>query len=160
MFSTERLNARPTLLAGLAGALLCLACAASAPSALAQAPQFTGHWKSDNPASAAPDAVLTIEGASLSWRPKRHAPPMCSGTFALQAEKPGSVYVDGRGKKFVGGAIGSFPTYLLKVDPGTCGGGADSWRLSFPLAYDRVHMALTEYRNGRPIGFRRLRRVD
>jgi hypothetical protein len=122
--------------------------------------RFTGQWKSDNPASSAPDAILTLEGTALSWRPNGKAPPMCRGTFALQAEKPGSVYQDARGRKFVAGAVGSFPTFLLSVDPGTCGGGADQWRISFPLPYDRRHMELTEYRGGRPIGYRRMQRVD
>jgi hypothetical protein len=155
MFSHERVNF-PAALASLCLTLNC----APAAQAQAETPQFLGHWKSDNPASTAPDAVLTIEGATVSWHPKRGAKPMCSGTFALQAEKPGTVYLDAHGRKFVAGMIGSLPTFLLKVDPGTCGGGADAWRLSFPRAYDRRHMELTEYRNGRAIAFRKMQRAD
>jgi len=121
--------------------------------------QFIGRWKSDNPASATPDALLTIEGAAFTWRPNAKAPPQCRGTFARQNEKPGTVYLDAHGRKFVAGAIGSFPTYLLKVDPGTCG-GADGWRISFPVPYDRRHMELTEYVGGRPTGYRKMQKVD
>lgn len=158
MFSHDRLNARLILMLGCAAAAQVQAQTPSPTQAAA--PQFMGKWKSANPASTTPDAILTIEGAAVSWRAAPGAKPMCSGAFALQAEKPGTVYLDAKGRKFVAGVIGSFPTFLLKVDPGTCGGGADGWRLSFPLAYDRGHMELTEYRNGRPIAFRRMQRAD
>lgn len=148
---------KPVVRATLAATLLGLGMA----SAVAAEPQlFLGKWKSDNPASTTPDAVLTFDGDTLSWRPRDKAPPQCSGTFALQPEKPGTVYVNGLGRKFVAGAIGSFPSYLLNVNPGTCGGTADQWRVSFPLAYDRRHMEVTEYKDGKAMAYRRLQRVD
>lgn len=145
--------------ATLAGIVLALGCA---PSALAKPPQYEGHWQADGNAAASgtPSAILTIEGTKLSWRPKRKGRPVCAGSFARLDEKPGTVYRDAAGRKFVAGALGSFPTFLLQVDPGTCASTADQWRISFPLAYDKRHMELIEYRNGRPVGARRFVRAE
>lgn len=161
--------ASPACRAALLGIVLGLGCAhplwaqalqSQAPQS--HGPQFVGHWQSDGAGTAAeaPSAILSLDEATLSWRPQRRAAPVCKGSFTLTQERPGTVYRNARGEKFVAGSPGSFPTFLLKVNPGSCGGSADAWRLSFPLAYDRRHMELTEYQAGRPIGYRRMLRVD
>jgi hypothetical protein len=119
-------------------------------SVLAEPLPFTGRWLADDHPEA---QVLRIKDASMSWRE-----PACVRQFTLKKEKPGTVYRDGRGRKFVAGALGSMPTYLLKLDAGTCGSPADEMRISFPLVYDINHIELIEYALGKPVSARRLHR--
>jgi len=129
------------------------------PALLAQDLLFTGRWLPDD-AAADPRAyaVLSIEAARMSWHGAKTAPPGCGRAFVLQAEKPGTEYADGRGIKFVAGTAGSLPTYLLKVTASTCGGKEDAIRISFPRAYDRAHMELIQYVQGKPVSSRRFHR--
>jgi len=130
------------------------------PALLAQDLLFTGRWVPDDQA-AAPGAyaVLAIEAARMSWHGAKTAPPGCGRDFTLQAEKPGTEYADGRGTRFVAGTAGSLPTYLLKVTASTCGGKEDAIRISFPRAYDRAHMELVQYVQGKPVSARRFHRA-
>jgi hypothetical protein len=143
-------------------AQLCTAAVAfgCSPALSAQELLFTGRWVPDIQA-AAPGAyaVLTIEAARMSWHDASMTSPGCSRDFALQPEKPGTEYADGRGTRFVAGTAGSLPTYLLKVTASTCGGKEDAIRISFPRAYDRAHMELIQYVQGKPVSARRFHRA-
>jgi hypothetical protein len=146
--------------ARLCAVVMGLGCSPSLP---AQDLLFTGRWLPDEQA-AAPGAyaVLTIEAARMAWHGTggiTAAPPACSRDFTLQAEKPGTEYADGRGTRFVAGTAGSLPTYLLKVTASTCGGKEDAIRISFPRAYDRAHMELIQYVQGKPVSARRFHRA-
>ena len=125
------------------------------PSVVAEPLPFTGRWLVDDHPEA---QALHIKDASMAWREPHKSAPACVRQFALKKEKPGTVYTDGRGRKFVAGALGSMPTYLLKLDAGTCGSAADEMRISFPLVYDINHIELIEYALGKPVGARRLHR--
>lgn len=132
-----------------------------ATSAMADGLPFAGRWLRDEQAGAQPRyPTLVIEDGSLAWRGADKSIPGCTQPFTLHPEKPGTVYVDGRGKKFVAGAIGSFPTYLLDIGAGTCGAaGANAQvRISYPLAYDVKHIEFIDYVNGKPVGVRRFHR--
>jgi hypothetical protein len=126
---------------------------------LAQPLPFAGRWLPDDSVTAPAAWVpLTIKGETMSWRGPDRSVPGCVQQFALKKEKPGAVYVDGRGTKFVAGMPGSIPTYLLTLRSSTCGGLADEVRISFPLVYDTGHIELIEYVNGKPVTSRRFRR--
>lgn len=141
--------------------LVALACA---PSALAQplpSPlPFAGRWLLDQGAQAQPAyTVLTVKGERLSWSGPA-ASPACVQEFVVKQEKPGTVYVDGRGTRFVAGMQGSIPTYLLQLRSSTCGGsgaGAEM-RIRYPLVYDVSHIEIIDYVNGKPVSARRFRR--
>jgi hypothetical protein len=76
----------------------------------------------------------------------------------LKQERPGTVYVDGRGTRFVAGTKGSIPTYLLQLRTSTCGGAGEDVRIRYPLVYDTRHIEIIDYVNGKPVGARRFRR--
>ena len=145
MKSLLRSRCRAPLLALVVG--LGLGCSASV---LAEPLPFTGRWLADDHPEA---RALQIKEASIAWRE-----PACVRQFTLKKERPGTVYRDGRGRKFVAGALGSMPTYLLQLDAGTCGSPADEMRISFPLVYDINHIELIEYALGKPVSARRLHR--
>lgn len=130
-----------------------------APALLAQPLPLAGRWLPDAPA-AAPDAytVLTIKDSTLSWSGTKRSAPRCVQKFVLKKEKPGTVYLDGRGTRFVAGSLGSLPTYLLQLGAGTCASTADAARISFPLVYDTNHIEFIEYANGKPLSSRRFHR--
>lgn len=134
--------------------VLGLGCAAPV---LAEPLPYVGRWLPDeDPGPPAARTVLTIKDARMTWR--EPDAPACVRDFALQKERPGTVYRDGRGTKFVAGAPGSIPTYLLKLGPGTCGSPGDYVRISFPLVYDIGHIELIDYVAGKPVAVRRYRR--
>lgn len=130
-----------------------------APAALAQSLPFTGRWLPDGSASGqAASSMVTVKETSMSWKGPDKSAPACVQAIVLKQERPGTVYLDGRGTKFVAGAKGSFPTYLFALADNPCGSIGDAVRISFPLAYDTDHMELVEYLKGRPVGSRRFRR--
>ena len=131
----------------------------AAPSLFAQSLPFAGRWLADDlPAEQAPYTSLTIEGARLSWSGPDRSAPGCVQEFVPKQEKPGSVYLDGRGTRFVAGAKGSLPTYLLQLRSSTCGRAGEDVRISYPLVYDTRHIEVIEYVNGKPVSARRFRR--
>jgi hypothetical protein len=137
-----------TLLAGLA----------CAPAALAQSVPFSGRWLlEDGSAAQAVYTTLTVKGERLSWSGPDKSAPGCVQEFVVKQEKPGTVYVDGRGTKFVAGVKGSIPTYLLQLRTSTCGGIGEDLRIRYPLVYDTGHIELIEYVNGKPVSSRRFR---
>jgi hypothetical protein len=139
------------LLAGLAG----LAC--STP-VLAQSLPFAGRWLLDErPDAPAAYTRLTVKGESMRWSGPA-ASPSCVQAFVVKQEKPGTVYVDGRGTRFVAGMKGSIPTYLLQLRTSTCGGIGDDVRIRYPLVYDTTHIEVIEYVNGKPVRSRRFRK--
>jgi hypothetical protein len=143
---------RPRLLAIVVG--LCL----SSPL-LAQTLPFAGRWlPDDNPEAPATKPTLIIKGTRLSWRGPDKTAPVCVQEFVLKNEKPGTVYTDGRGTRFVAGVPGSIPTYLLKLSASTCGGVDEDVRIRFPLVYDINHIEFIEYVGGKPVSSRRFRR--
>jgi hypothetical protein len=139
-----------------------LSALACAPALAAQPPtaaRFEGRWLPD----VAPDAQATvagfaIKGAKIAWTGARKPAPKCVQPFVLKPEVPGTQYTDGRGTRFIAGVAGSLPTYLLALNPSTCGSGADTARISFPLVYDRDHIELIEYAGGKPVSARRFHR--
>jgi hypothetical protein len=131
----------------------------TAPSLLAQTLPFTGRWLlDDRPQTTAPYAVLRIEGGSMSWSGPDKSAPRCVQEFVLKKEAPGSVYLDGRGTKFVAGVKGSLPTYLLQLRSSTCGRVDEEVRISYPLVYDTSHIEVIEYVGGKPVSSRRFHR--
>ena len=131
----------------------------AAPSLLAQPLPFTGRWLLDeHPQTPAPHTVLSIKGESMSWSGADKSAPPCVQEFVLKRETPGSVYRDGRGIKFVAGAKGSLPTYLLQLRSSTCGRAGEDVRISYPLVYDTGHIEVIEYVGGKPVSARRFRR--
>lgn len=126
------------------------------PSLLAEPLLYVGKWIPD--AQASSDWLLTIKDTSMSWRGPDKSALACVQALELKKEKPGTVYGDGRGKRFVAGSLGSLPTYLFKLGPDTCGGPADQVRISFPLVYDTQHIELIEYAGGKPLTVRHLHR--
>ncbi|MGB9109039.1 MAG: hypothetical protein WCC39_10180 [Telluria sp.] len=138
------------LLAGLVGA----------PSVLAQSLPFTGRWVLDEGAQAqAPYTGLRVEGERLSWRGADKAAPGCVQEFVVKQERPGTVYVDGRGARFVAGLEGSLPTYLLQLRSSTCGGVGEDVRIRYPLVYDTAHIDVIAYAHGKPVSAWRFRRA-
>ena len=137
----------------------------AAPSLLAQSlPEslpFSGRWLLDDQAQAqAAYTVLSIKGGRMAWRGPDKSAPGCVQEFALKPEAPGSIYRDGRGIKFVAGAKGSLPTYLLQLRSSTCGRAGEDVRISYPLVYDTRHIEVIEYVNGKPVSARRFRRKN
>jgi hypothetical protein len=131
----------------------------AAPSLLAQSLPFTGRWLLDDRTEAqASYTVLTIKGETMAWSGPDKSAPRCVQEFALKKETPGSVYLDGRGIKFVAGVKGSLPTYLLQLRSSTCGAVGGDVRISYPLVYDTRHIDVIEYVNGKPVSSRRFRR--
>jgi hypothetical protein len=135
--------------------LLGLGCAASV---LAEPLPFAGRWLLDDQEAQADHTILTIKAGSMTWSGPNKSGPGCVQEFSLKKEVPGTVYVNGRGTRFVAGALGSLPTYLLTLGAGTCGNLNDEVRISFPLVYDRRHMELIEYQSGKPLASRRFRK--
>jgi hypothetical protein len=136
-----------------------LFCLAAAPSVSAQPLPFDGRWLLDDHTEAqASQTVLTIKGDSMSWGGPNKSAPGCVQEFVVKKENPGTVYVDGHGRKFLAGVPGSLPTYLLKLRTSTCGRIDEDVRISFPLVYDTRHIELIEYVNGKPVSSRRFRR--
>lgn len=132
----------------------------AAPSLFAQSMPFSGRWLLDeNPkALAAAYTVLTIEGESMRWSGPGKATPACVQEFALKQEKPGTVYVDGRGTRFLAGVKGSIPTYLLELRSSTCGRAGEETRIRYPLVYDTQHIEVIGYVKGKPVSSRRFHR--
>jgi hypothetical protein len=141
----------------LLAVLLGLACA---PAALAQSLPFSGKWllDEDPKAPAAPYTVLRIEDGRLRWTGPARSTPECVQEFVLQEEKPGTVYVDGRGTRFVAGLNGSIPTYLLQLRASTCGRAGEATRIRYPLVYDTRHIEVIGYVGGKPVSARRFHR--
>jgi hypothetical protein len=140
-------------------ALLCgLACFPAAVQA--QSLPFAGRWLLDeNPkAPAAAYTVLTIDGEKMRWSGPGKATPACVQAFLLKQEKPGTVYVDGRGTKFLAGVKGSIPTYLLQLRSSTCGRAGEDTRIRYPLVYDTQHIEVIGYVKGKPVSSRRFHR--
>jgi hypothetical protein len=112
---------------------------------------FAGRWQADDGAETqAGYTTLVIRGDTMSWHGKDKSLPRCVRQFALKKEKPGTVYTNARGTKFVAGAPGSIPTYLLQLSPGTCGSAGEELRINYPLIYDTGHIELIEYAAGKP----------
>jgi hypothetical protein len=127
---------------------------------LAQTLPFSGRWQLDNPTQAqALYAVLSVKGESLAWSAANKRAPTCVQQFEVKQEKPGTVYTDGRGTKFVAGAPGSIPTYLLKLVSTTCPGIEEEVRIRYPLVYDIAHIEIIEYVKGKPVSSRRFSRM-
>jgi hypothetical protein len=121
---------------------------------------FAGRWlPDDSQAAEAPATILTIKDASLSWRGPDKSAPACTREFVLKTEKPGTVYRDGRGTRFVAGAKGSLPTYLLQLGAGNCDSPADEMRISYYLVYDIKHIEVIEYAKGKPVSSRRFHKA-
>lgn len=141
----------------LSSLLLGLACA---PAALAQSLPFAGKWllDEDPKAPAAAYTVLTIADNTMTWTGPAKPTPKCVQAFELKEEKPGTVYVDGRGTRFVAGAKGSLPTYLLQLRASTCGRAGETTRIRYPLVYDTRHIEVIGYVAGRPVSSRRFHR--
>jgi hypothetical protein len=133
---------------------LVLGCASPA---LAEPLTFHGRWLPDENQDDA-YASLTIKDSTIAWRGPDKSAPACVRGFVQQKERPGTVYRDGRGTKFVAGAPGSMPTYLLLLGPGSCGSPGEQVRVSFPLVYDINHIEFIEYVAGKPVSARRLHR--
>lgn len=131
-----------------------------APSVLAQSLPFSGRWllDDDRPAGQAGYTVLTVKGERLGWSGADKKLPPCVQEFDLINEKPGTVYLDGRGTKFLAGVPGSIPTYLLKLNSSTCGRAGENLRIRYPLIYDTQHIEVIDYVGGRPVSSRRFHR--
>jgi hypothetical protein len=141
----------------LLATVLGLGCAAPV---LAQTLPFSGRWQLENPTPAqAPYAVLSVKGGSLAWSAAGKRAPACVQQFEVKTEKPGTVYTDGRGTRFVAGAPGSIPTYLLKLGSTTCPGIEEEVRIRYPLVYDTAHIEIIEYVKGKPVSSRRFSRL-
>jgi hypothetical protein len=143
---------------GCRALLLAILFGLGCPPALPAEPlPYIGRWLPDAhpPASR---ALLTIKKASLSLRGPDTSAPSCTREFVLKNEKAGTVYRDGRGTKFVAGAKGSLPTYLLTLGAGTCDSLTNEMRISFPMVYDINHIEVIEYANGKPVSSQRFHR--
>jgi len=141
----------------LLAVLLGLACA---PPVLAQSLPFDGKWllDEDPKAPAAAYTVLNIADNTMTWTGPVKSTPKCVQEFALKEEKPGTVYVDGRGTRFVAGAKGSLPTYLVQLRASTCGRAGETTRIRYPLVYDTRHIEVIGYVGGKPVSSRRFHR--
>jgi hypothetical protein len=102
--------------------------------------------------------VLSIKDETLRWSGPDKARPVCEQVFTLKPERPGTLYVDGRGTKFIAGMKGSIPTYLLQLRSSSCGRTGEDTRIRYPLIYDTQHIEVIEYVNGKPVGARRFHR--
>jgi hypothetical protein len=148
---------RPRLPIRLLALMVSLGCAPAVP---AQDLPFAGRWLlDDQPGVAAPAySVLTIKGDKMSWSGPASSAPKCVQQFVLQKERPGTMYANGRGTKFVAGVQGSLPTYLLKLGANDCAGGADAVRIIYPMVYGSGQIEVIEYVNGKAVSARRLHR--
>jgi len=146
----ERVMAFARLVAVVAG----LGCSSAV---LAEPVPFAGRWLVDDPGGS-PYATLTVKDDTMSWHGRDKSVPRCVRQFTVQPEKPGTVYTNARGTKFIAGFKGSIPTYLLQLDGGTCGPAATMLRVNYPLIYDTQHIELIEYAGGKPVGARRFHR--
>jgi hypothetical protein len=132
---------------------------ACAPPVLAQTLPFTGRWLLDeDPQAPAAYTVLTIKGESMTWSGPDKATPTCMQEFLLKQERVGTVYIDGRGTRFLAGVKGSIPTYLLQLRSSTCGRIGEETRIRYPLVYDTRHIEVIGYVNGKPVSSRRFHR--
>lgn len=132
---------------------------AFAPSVLAQSLPFAGKWLLDeDPKAPAAYTVLRIEDGRLRWTGPARGTPECVQEFVLKEEKPGTVYVDGRGTRFVAGLKGSIPTFLLQLRASTCGRAGETTRIRYPLVYDIQHIEVIGYVGGKPVSARRFHR--
>jgi hypothetical protein len=140
--------------------LLALACGLGCtPPLLAQDLPFNGRWLLDQPPQApAAYTRLAIKDGRIAWRSPDKALPACTQRFVLQQERPGTMYTNAHGTKFMAGVTGSLPTYLLNIGEGSCAGGVDAVRISFTLVYDTRHIEVIDYVRGKPVAFRRFRR--
>jgi hypothetical protein len=129
-----------------------------APPLLAQTLPFSGRWLLDDHPETQAYTILTIKGTSITWRGPNKSTPPCVQEFALKKENPGTVYADVHGTKFVAGALGSLPTYLLTISASTCGGIGEQVRIRYPLVYDVTHIEFIEYAQGKPVSSRRFHR--
>jgi hypothetical protein len=145
---------RVMYLARLVAVVAGLGCAGAV---LAEPAPFSGRWLADDDA-ASPYTTLTVKGDTMAWHGPDKSVPRCVRKFTLLTEKPGTVYTNARGTKFVAGTKGSIPTYLLRLDDGTCGSGSSAVRINYPLIYDVRHIELIEYVAGKPVGARRFHR--
>jgi hypothetical protein len=134
----ERIVFVARLVAVVAG----LGCSASV---LAEPVPFAGRWLADDP-DASPYTALTVKGDTMSWHGPDKSVPKCVRQFAVQQEKPGTVYMNARG------------TYLLQLEGGTCGSSGSTVRINYPLIYDTRHIELIEYAAGKPVGVQRFHR--
>jgi hypothetical protein len=147
----ERVLSFARLVAVVAG----LGCGAAA---LAVEPvPFAGRWLADDD-TASPYTTLTVKGDTMAWHGPGKSVPKCVRQFTVQPEKPGTVYTNARGTKFIAGFKGSIPTYLLRLDDATCGSGSAVVRINYPLIYDTQHIELIEYAGGKPVGVQRFHR--
>ncbi len=137
--------------------LLGLACA---PAALAQTLPFDGTWllDEDPKAPAAAYTVLNIADNTMTWTGPARSAPTCVQAFELKEEKPGTVYIDGRGTRFVAGLKGSIPTFLVQLQGSTCGRAGEQTRIRYPLVYDTMHIEVIGYVAGKPVSSRRFHR--
>jgi hypothetical protein len=120
---------------------------------------FAGRWLADDDTEPlAGYTTLVVQGDTMSWHGKDRSLPRCVRQFTLKQERPGTVYTNAHGTKFIAGAPGSIPTYLLQLSPGTCGSAGDEVRINYPLIYDTRHIELIDYAAGRPAGARRFHR--
>lgn len=132
---------------------------AAAPAVLAQDLPFSGKWLLDEgKGPAAAYTRLAIEDGRMRWTGPDKATPPCVQDFTVKTEKPGTVYVDGRGTKFLAGVKGSIPTFLLQLTASTCGRAGEDTRIRYPLVYDTRHIEVIGYVNGRPVSARRFHR--
>jgi hypothetical protein len=146
---------RVTFFARLVAAVAGLGCSSAV---LAEPVPFAGRWLADD--QTAPYTTLTVKGDTLSWHGPDKSVPKCVRQFTVQPEKPGTVYTNARGTKFIAGFKGSIPTFLLQLDSGTCGSGGSAVRINYPLIYDTRHIELIEYAGGKPVGARRFHRKE
>lgn len=146
-----------SVVAHLSSLLLGLACT---PAVLAQSLPFAGKWllDEDPKAPAAAYTMLDIGEGAMTWTGSAKSTPRCVQEFALKEEKPGAVYVDGRGTRFVAGLKGSIPTYLLQLRASTCGRAGETTRIRYPLVYDTRHIEVIGYVGGKPVSARRFHR--
>lgn len=136
--------------------VLGLACSPALP---AQSLPFNGRWLLDEPQETqATYTLLTVKDATMTWSGPNKSAPKCVQEFVLKSERPGTVYVDGRGARFISGSPGSLPTYLLKLSASSCGGVGEDVRIRYPLVYDVRHIEVIEYVSGKPVSSRRFHR--
>jgi hypothetical protein len=120
---------------------------------------FAGRWQADDDAEPQGGyTTLVVRDDTMSWHGKDKSLPKCVRQFTLKKDKPGTVYTNARGTKFVAGAKGSIPTYLLQLDGGACGTAGSTLRINFPLIYDTQHIELIDYAAGKPVNARRFHR--
>lgn len=132
----------------------------AAQSAAAQTLPFTGRWLlDDGPGPRAAYTRLAVDDGRLTWTGPDPATPPCVQDFVLKRERPGTVYVDGRGTRFVAGLKGSIPSYLLHLRASSCGRAGEDTRIRYPLVYDSRHIEVIGYVNGKPVSARRFHRA-